>query len=179
MPVTLQWKTFWIACNLFEENSCLQKWKNVQRRHECPEIIKYGSEQKLYRLLSSKNNFQNPYFTIFNICKSIVPITVASWSKAWIVFAQTQGSWLRICVRLFCVSVALCVGSGLAIGWSPIHGVMPTGYRLRNWKIGQGPQGPWSHRRMTRWMDGQRQCNFCASHQVIKQRNRKGRVFQE
>jgi hypothetical protein len=30
------------------------------------------------------------------------------------------------CVRLFCICVFLCVGSGLAIGWSPVQGVLPT-----------------------------------------------------
>jgi hypothetical protein len=31
-----------------------------------------------------------------------------------------------LCVRLFCVCVALCVGSGLATGLSPVQGVLPT-----------------------------------------------------
>jgi hypothetical protein len=45
--------------------------------------------------------------------------------------ARTQGSWVRIplkawiSVHLFCVCV-LCVGSGLATGWSPIQGILPT-----------------------------------------------------
>jgi hypothetical protein len=30
-------------------------------------------------------------------------------------------------------SVFLCVGSGLARGWSPVQGVLQTVYRLRNW----------------------------------------------
>jgi hypothetical protein len=42
-------------------------------------------------------------------------------------------------VRFFCVCVVLCVGSGLATGWSPVQVVLPTLYRLRNWKSGQGP----------------------------------------
>jgi hypothetical protein len=41
---------------------------------------------------------------------------------------------MDVCVRLFCVSVVLCVGSGLATGWPPVQGVLPTVYRLRNWK---------------------------------------------
>jgi hypothetical protein len=62
--------------------------------------------------------------------------------------ARTLGLWVRIpfkgmdvYVCLFCVCVVLCVGSGLATGWSPVQGVLPTVYRLRNWKSGQGPQG--------------------------------------
>jgi hypothetical protein len=42
-------------------------------------------------------------------------------------------------VRLFCVCVVLCVGSGLATSWSPIQGALPTVCRLRNWKSDQGP----------------------------------------
>jgi hypothetical protein len=82
-----------------------------------------------------------------------LPITVAARSKAWTVFARSNtgivGSNLTrgmdVCVRVFCVFVVLCVGSGLATGWSPVKGVLPTVYRLRNWKSGQGPQRP-SHR---------------------------------
>jgi hypothetical protein len=47
---------------------------------------------------------------------------------------------MDICVHLFCICVALCVRSGLATGWSPVQGVLPTLYRLRNSKSGQGPQ---------------------------------------
>jgi hypothetical protein len=59
-------------------------------------------------------------------------IIVAARSKAWTVFARssagivlsipTQGMY--ICVHLFCVCVVLCVGSGLATGWSPAQGVL-------------------------------------------------------
>jgi hypothetical protein len=31
-----------------------------------------------------------------------------------------------VCIRLFCVCVALCVGSGLATGWSFLQGVLPS-----------------------------------------------------
>jgi hypothetical protein len=37
------------------------------------------------------------------------------------------------CVRLFCVCVVLCAGSGLATGWSLVQGVLPTDLELRNW----------------------------------------------
>jgi hypothetical protein len=67
-------------------------------------------------------------------------ITVAAWSKAWHVFARskagivcsnpTQG--MDVCLRLFCVCAVVCVGSGLASGWSPVQGVLPTVLRLRN-----------------------------------------------
>jgi hypothetical protein len=73
-----------------------------------------------------------------------VPITMAARSKAWIVFVPsnigvvssnpTRG--MDVCVSLFCV----CVGSGLATGWSSVQGVLPSVYRL-NWKSVQGPKG--------------------------------------
>jgi hypothetical protein len=33
---------------------------------------------------------------------------------------------MDVCVRLFCVFVVLCVGSGLATGWFSAQGVLPT-----------------------------------------------------
>jgi hypothetical protein len=70
------------------------------------------------------------YFYIY----MYVPITVAALSKAWTVFVHSNtgivGSnttWgMDICVRLFCVCIVLCAGSGLATGWSPVQGVLPT-----------------------------------------------------
>jgi hypothetical protein len=56
-------------------------------------------------------------------------------TKAWTVFASsdagavgsnpTQGMdvW---CMCLFCVCVALCLGSGLVTGWSLVQGVLPS-----------------------------------------------------
>jgi hypothetical protein len=75
------------------------------------------------------------------ICRSQGP-------KAWTAFARSNTGILcsnptrgiDVCARLFCVNVVLCVGSGLATGWFPVHGVLPTVYGLRNWKSGQGPQ---------------------------------------
>jgi hypothetical protein len=52
-----------------------------------------------------------------------MPITVAARCKAW----------MSVCVySVFCV--VLCVGIGLATGWSPVQGALPTVYRLRNWE---------------------------------------------
>jgi hypothetical protein len=54
----------------------------------------------------------------------VLPITVAVWSKAGTVFARSNAGIVGsnhtqdmvVCVCLFCVSVVLCVGSGLAMG---------------------------------------------------------------
>jgi hypothetical protein len=46
------------------------------------------------------------------------------------------------CVRLFCVYVVLCVGSGLATGWSPVQGVLLSTYRIKKLKKSdQVPKG--------------------------------------
>jgi hypothetical protein len=57
-------------------------------------------------------------------------------SPAW-----TLGSWVGIPLEACLCAFILCVGRGLATGWSPVQGVLPTVYRLRNWKRGQGPKG--------------------------------------
>jgi hypothetical protein len=60
------------------------------------------------------------------------PITVAARCKAWTVLArwnrgfESQLRYGCLCVRLFCVCVVLCVGSGLATGSSPVQGVLPS-----------------------------------------------------
>jgi hypothetical protein len=55
--------------------------------------------------------------------------------------ARTLGTWVRIplkgmgiCLLLFCVCVVLCVGSSLALGWSPVQRVLPTVYRIKKLK---------------------------------------------
>jgi hypothetical protein len=44
-------------------------------------------------------------------------------------------------VCLFCVCVVLCAGSGLATGWSPVQGVLPTMYRIK--KLKKRPRSKW------------------------------------
>jgi hypothetical protein len=75
------------------------------------------------------------------------PITAAARSRASTVFASSStgivGSNLTrgmdVCESLFGVCVVLRIGSGLATGWSPVQGVLPTVYRLINGKNGQDP----------------------------------------
>jgi hypothetical protein len=45
---------------------------------------------------------------------------------------------MDVCVRLFSVYVVLCIGRGLATGSSPVQGVIPTLYRIKKLKSGQG-----------------------------------------
>jgi hypothetical protein len=56
-----------------------------------------------------------------------VTLTVFARCNTEIVGSNPTGS-LDVCVRLFCVYVVLCVGSGLASGWSPVQRGLPTVY---------------------------------------------------
>jgi hypothetical protein len=90
----------------------------------------------------------------------ITLITVAMRSKAWTDFAHSNSTvvgsnhtrGMDVCVRLFCVYVVLCAGSGLATGWSPTRRVLSTVYRIKKLKNGQGPTK--GCRTIDGWMDG-------------------------
>jgi hypothetical protein len=90
-------------------------------------------------LMNSGNNISDLHFVRLNMIVDFwVLITVAARSKAWTVFAlsntEVVGSNSKVdmdvCVRLFCVCVVLCLGSGLATGWSPVKGVLPNVYGI-------------------------------------------------
>jgi hypothetical protein len=50
----------------------------------------------------------------------------------------TQG--MDVCIEyIYSVCVVLCVGRGLAKGWSPVQGFLPTVYRIKKLKSGHGP----------------------------------------
>jgi hypothetical protein len=59
-------------------------------------------------------------------------IVFASWNTGILVSNPTQS--MDVCVRLFCVCVVMCVGSGLVTGWSPVQGVLPNVYRIKKVK---------------------------------------------
>jgi hypothetical protein len=69
--------------------------------------------------------------------KTSQPITMAARSKAWTVFARTRG--MDVCVYSVCV--VLCVGSGLAKGWSSSKETYRLWICLRNWKSDKDPKG--------------------------------------
>jgi hypothetical protein len=64
---------------------------------------------------------------------TVEPVTVASRSTAWTVSSRSDAGivgsnpiqGMDDCVRLFCVCVVLCLGSGLATGWSLVQGALP------------------------------------------------------
>jgi hypothetical protein len=53
---------------------------------------------------------------------------------------------MDVCVSVFCVYVVLCVGSGLATGWSPFEGVLLTAYRIKKLKKRPRSKGLKSHK---------------------------------
>jgi hypothetical protein len=64
--------------------------------------------------------------------------------------ARTFGSWFQIplkawmSVSVYSVCVVLCVGSGLATGWSPAQGVLHTAYKIKKLRKRSGPnKGLW------------------------------------
>jgi hypothetical protein len=78
------------------------------------------------------------YFSLhleFKECNTFqLSITLVARFKAWTVFARSNTgimsshpTWgMDVCVRLSCVCAVLCAGRGLATGWSPVQGVLPT-----------------------------------------------------
>jgi hypothetical protein len=77
---------------------------------------------------------------------TVCPATVCLvWKrpKAWTVFARSKAvivssspvQGIDVCVRLFCICVVLCVGSGLR---QADHSFKES-KRLQNWRRGQGP----------------------------------------
>jgi hypothetical protein len=59
-----------------------------------------------------------------------MPVTVAERSEAWTVFARSDAGIVgsnptEACMFVYVYSVFV-LGSGLAIGWSLIQGVLPT-----------------------------------------------------
>jgi hypothetical protein len=48
---------------------------------------------------------------------------------------------MDICVCVYSVFVLSCVGSGLATGWSPVQGVLPTVYKIKKLKWNEAFHG--------------------------------------
>jgi hypothetical protein len=81
------------------------------------------------------------------------PLTLVR-SKAWtVVVCSNTGivgsnpTWgMNVCAVLFGVCVVLCVRSGLATGWSPVQGVVPTVYRIKKLTKRPRSKGLQNHR---------------------------------
>jgi hypothetical protein len=87
---------------------------------------------------------------------------VAALSRALTVFARSNSGivgsnhtrGMDVCVRLFCVCVDLCEGSGLATVWSLVRGVLPTVYRTTNLERPEPTKGC---RAIGDWMNNRKQ----------------------
>jgi hypothetical protein len=98
--------------------------------HCLPHIYAYGSLHPYYSEIS---NFISNIFWI--VLAVFADHSGRGLRHELSSFARMLGSWVRIplkawmsvhCVRLFCVSMVLCTGSGLATDWYLIQGVLPT-----------------------------------------------------
>jgi hypothetical protein len=69
------------------------------------------------------------------VCRMNDLRSLESWDRG---FESHSRHWCLHCMRLFCVYIVLCVGRGLATGWSPIQGVLPTVFRIK--KLKQHPR---------------------------------------
>jgi hypothetical protein len=105
-------------------------------RFHLPWTLKVITEFRLFLCLyvgtpESASTFGGDLF-IFNSTLGL--ITVAARSKTRTVFVcsntgimDSNPTWaMDVCVRLCWVCAVLCAGSGLATGWSPVQGVLPT-----------------------------------------------------
>jgi hypothetical protein len=82
------------------------------------------------------NQLIGPYPKFVLVIIVTLPVTVAERSKTWTLFARsetgivgsnpTQDMECLVCVCVYCVCVVLCLGRGLATGWSPVQGVLPS-----------------------------------------------------
>jgi hypothetical protein len=116
-------------CSLY----ALRVWRKQQKV-----TCYYKSWDKLYNIIHGQvRNFDY-------LCCSIRywPITVTVRSKVRTVFAcsntgivgSNPTNGMAVCVHLFCVCAVLCAGRGLAPGWSPVQGVLPTVWKVKRLK---------------------------------------------
>jgi hypothetical protein len=104
----------------------------------------------------------------------------SGWAGAWTVFARSntavtgsnpiRGIDIRMSVCVYSVFVLSCVGSGLATGWSPVKGVLPTMYRITILKNWPGPNiGLCSH-----WWMNERYNDYTQHNLKTKKKHKSG-----
>jgi hypothetical protein len=107
-------------------------------------VLKNSGASALYmsRRLAIKafSSFVPSVFCSDKYCRSR-----SQWSYELSLLARTLRSWVQIpfeawkSVCVYSVCFVLYVGSGLATGWSPVQGVLPTVYRITKLKKRPGP----------------------------------------
>jgi hypothetical protein len=123
---------------------------------------------RLRRLLKRRGNFATEFLVAiqiriddfditrvnFIVFKCVTPLSRSRWPRCLrhelSLLALTLGLWvpfpLVTRISAFALFVLFCVGSGLATGWSPGKVVLPTVYRVKKMKNGQGLQRLQSYR---------------------------------
>jgi hypothetical protein len=144
-----------------EDDSCLRLCGHCVRHYNYPRLkcdlqgpermndtrVKTVRIETLYRrftvcLIYKLNFCLNIYYISSTLNSPVIWITMSARSKTWTVFAHSStgivGSnstlAMDVYVRLFCVFAAMCVGRGLATGWSPFQGVVDCVYRITRLK---------------------------------------------
>jgi hypothetical protein len=126
------------------ENSCWITKCNFNRSYMNYDrlVISQLTKQTIFKILghnicsSCGNKFVKRYFRV-----QYYVISRSQWPRGLrhelSTAARTPGSWVQnstpvmdVCIHLFCLCAVLCVGRGLATGWSPVQGVLPTLYRI-------------------------------------------------
>jgi hypothetical protein len=139
----------------------IQRWKNYFLLYA---VHKIGFNfrcidqlRTIYRLFQKNVTFVGAFILYLVPVVYQWPITVAARSKAWMGSNPTRG--MNVCIMcVYSVCVALCVGRGLATGWSPVQGVLPTVNKDKETekadKVQQRDVEPWMDGWVGGWMDG-------------------------
>jgi hypothetical protein len=119
-----------------------QSLRNSVEQSPCWEVDSDSASQEIPRVLCRVK---------FITCRSQWPHGLRNRNSLrplehWDREFETDSRHGRLCMRLFCVCVVACVGSGHATGWSLVQGVLPS-----YWRRGQGPTK--SCRTIDEWMN--------------------------
>jgi hypothetical protein len=108
-------------------------WENCVECVPSPDKIKKNETGRTCGTHGKKEAWENEYFHYVHVnwAENFVDLGLCPlerWSRRF----ESHS-------RHGCLRAVLCVGSGLATGWSRIYGVLPTLYKITKLKNGQGP----------------------------------------
>jgi hypothetical protein len=114
----------------------------VQYSVHCADEKHAMSSQELQSALMLTVEFSKMYYTSWPRGLRHKPSPPARTLGLWV--RITLEAWMSVCVYSVCV--VLCVGSGLAMGWSLVQGALPTVYRIKKLKKRPRFKGLYNHR---------------------------------
>jgi hypothetical protein len=132
---TFKWKK---RINSFMENRALREgdWENCEKwRNSRSDKTKKKKKIFLTQFLISKHQYNLPEKHIMIQVQSIIFEVAECRRSQWprgpsrssiVIVGSNPTQGIDVCVRLFCSYALFCTGSGLAMGWSPVQGVLPT-----------------------------------------------------